>query len=314
MTPTIIIGSGMTGITCARILADAGAAVRVLDKGRGVGGRMATRRVALASGDVTFDHGAQYIRPRDAAFAEVLAQAGARPWPDGPDNGRQVGTPGMVAIPRALAEGLPVTQQAEVSTLVWHDGSWHLTTSAGEFTAKRVVLTIPAPQVAALLGPAHPFSPRLARVMMDPCLTLMAAFPKDSPRPFTQRLDAAHPLAWIAQDSSKPRRATLATTWVAQANLAFSQAHLDDSPDDLAAQMLPLLAEVLGVDPALALYARAHRWRYAQASVPLGQPFLRNGDGTLYAGGDWCLGPRAEDAWQSGRAIARDILEGADVV
>ncbi len=40
-----VIGAGMTGITCARALADAGFDVTVFEKSRGLGGRMATRRV-----------------------------------------------------------------------------------------------------------------------------------------------------------------------------------------------------------------------------------------------------------------------------
>lgn len=314
MDQTIIIGSGMAGIACARAMAEAGMPVRVLDKGRGIGGRMATRRAALPGGDVTFDHGAQYIRPRDPAFAEVLAAAGASDWPDGGDHDRLVGVPGMSSLPRALAEGLTVAQQAEVTAMVRQDGLWHLTTGAGVLRAKRVVLTIPAPQAAALLGPAHPFAADLARVTMDPCLTLMAAFPPDSARPFVQRLDPDHDLTWIAQESSKPGRTAAAVTWVAQAGLSFSVAHLESDPEDIAALMLRHLAEVLGVDPQDALFARSHRWRYAQASTALGQPFLRDDTGALFVGGDWCLGARAEDAWQSGRAMARDILESADVL
>ncbi|NBB97783.1 MAG: NAD(P)-binding protein [Alphaproteobacteria bacterium] len=313
MDETIIIGSGMTGITCARSLANAGQPVRVLDKGRRVGGRMATRHVTMASGDLAFDHGAPYLRPSDPEFAQILARAGARPWPDGPDQGRQVGVPGMSGVALALADGLDVMQQTEVTGLRWHDHAWHVDTSAGVTRAGRVILTIPAPQVTALLGATHPFHADLARVVMVPCLTLMAAFPADSPRPFTSRSDPSHPLAWIAQDTTKPGRAGAAVTWVAQASVAFSGEQLDAGPDDIAAHMLPLLADVLRVDPARALCARAHRWRHAQVGTPLGQPFLRARDRTLYAGGDWCLGPRAEDAWQSGRAIARDILDGDHV-
>ena len=314
MDQTIIIGSGMAGIACARALSDAGGAVRVLDKGRGIGGRMATRRVALPQGDVTFDHGAQYMRPQDPDFAQALAMAGAGAWPDADDHGRQVGMPGMSSVPRAMAAGLTVLQQTEVSAMALLDGVWHLKTGAGDLLAKRVVLTVPAPQAARLLGPGHPFAPHLARVTMEPCLTLMAAFPPDSARPFVQRADPAHDLTWIAQDSAKPGRTDKAVTWVAQAGLRFSRAHLEAGTDDIAALMLPLLAEVLGIDPHEALHARAHRWRYAQASTALGQPFLRNDEGTLFVGGDWCLGARAEDAWQSGRAMARDILESADVL
>lgn len=314
MDQTIIIGSGMAGISCARALAEAGVTVRVLDKGRGIGGRMATRRVSLPTGDLTFDHGAQYMRPRDAAFAQALAAAGSCPWPDGTDHGRHVGVPGMSSVPRAMAAGLNVAQQTEVSAMTLRDGVWHLMTPAGELQARRVILTIPAPQAARLLGPDHPFAPHLARVTMAPCLTLMAAFAPNSARPFVQRRDPDHDLAWIAQDSAKPGRADAAVTWVAQAGPAFSRARLESSTEDMTAPMLRSLAEVLGADPSHALHARVHRWRYAQASTALGQPFLRDDARSLFVGGDWCLGARAEDAWHSGRAIAQDILNCADVL
>lgn len=53
-----------------------------------------------------------------------------------------------------------------------------------------------------------------------------------------------------------------------------------------------------------------HMWRYAFVSCPLGQPFLMSENETLFAGGDWCLGARAEDAWPSGLAIAQKIADG----
>lgn len=310
MGDTLIIGSGMAGITCARALTQAALPVRLLDKGRKIGGRMATRTVVIAGGDVSFDHGAQYLRPRDPEFAETLAQTRAQSWPDASDHGLYVGVPGMSDIPRMLADGLDVTQQTDVTSILQDNGGWQLTTSVGAIRASRLVLTIPAPQVIRLLGHAHPFAADLGRVVMEPSLTLMAAFPADSPRPFVERLDPSHPLAWIAQDSTKPGRAQAAVSWVAQAVQSFSKENLEADPEKIAARMLALLAEVLGADPVKALYVRAHRWRYAQASTPLGRPFLRNDDRTLYSGGDWCLGARAEDAWRSGRAMAHDILEG----
>jgi predicted NAD/FAD-dependent oxidoreductase len=42
--------------------------------------------------------------------------------------------------------------------------------------------------------------------------------------------------------------------------------------------------------------------------TPLGRAFLRDADGGLYIGGDWCLGARIEEAWDSGAAMAADLL------
>ena len=47
MSNVVVIGAGMSGIACARALQAEGVTVRLIDKGRGVGGRMSTRRAAV---------------------------------------------------------------------------------------------------------------------------------------------------------------------------------------------------------------------------------------------------------------------------
>ena len=357
----IVVGAGMAGLACARALADHGVAVRVLDKGRGIGGRMATRRVALPGPDrqteLRFDHGAQYVTARDPGFAAVLdgaAAAGAAAvWDRTGPRPRFTGLPGMSGLARHLAAGVEVVQGAAVTGLRRTRAGWALHLGATVMTAPRVVLAIPAPQAAALLGAAD-VAPggqaggqagrlleALAGVRMAPCLTLMAAFPaggapdadlRDAGSPDTGPratsplgarflVDADHPLAWIARDSSKPGRtgsgpdagagtgtdAGGVSGWVAQAGPAWSARHLDEAPDAIAARMLPLLAARLGLAPGAARHVAAHRWRYARVETPLGAPFLADAASGLWLAGDWCLGARVEAAWHSGRAVAAAV-------
>lgn len=309
-TDILIIGAGMAGLACARHLTTAGHSPLVIDKGRGTGGRMATRRVSIAGHNLSFDHGAQYFTSRNPAFAAQIAAAGdsvAR-WDDGAGETRLVGCPGMASLPRTMAQAINVRPQVEVKNLHQHGSRWHLETTEGAFHARRLVMTIPAPQAARLLGPVHPASASLETVEMAPCLTLMAAFPAEEPKPFASLASQSHPLAWIAQDSTKPGRNASVTGWVAQASPGWSRQHLEETPDTLAPLLLASLAEVIGADPQTAIHAIAHRWRYARVIKALGQPFLRSDDSTLWLGGDWCLGPRVEAAWESGDAIGRDLL------
>jgi renalase len=304
MMRVAIIGAGIAGLACARRLADAGMAPVIFDKGRGIGGRLATRRVD----GMQFDHGAQYVTARDAGFAAALRglQGAVGGWDDGSGDQRLVGVPGMSALARALAAGLQVRQQTQVTSVRAVAGGWAVHVGDTVETFDRVVITVPAPQVAGLLGPDHPVLAQLADVRLAPCLTLMAATP--APAPFTARSDAKDALAWIAQDSSKPARPQGGmTTWVAQASPAFSAAHLEEDTTATVARMLPLLCDRLGIASAQITHASAHRWRYARVITALGRPFL-SAAGTLFIGGDWCLGPRVEAAWISGDAMGRAVL------
>ncbi|MEM1163764.1 MAG: FAD-dependent oxidoreductase, partial [Pseudomonadota bacterium] len=239
---------------------------------------------------------------------EAARDAGAVDlWEGGSGEEHFVGVPGMSAMAKYLAKGLDIQQKEEVRTLSPVNDHWAVNTETAERTADRVAMTVPAPQAAKLLGPAHPLSARLGHVKMAPCLTLMAAFGDAAPVPFAQRRDASDDLSWIACNSDKPGRPGPGC-WIAQAGVAWSEKHLELERDDIAALMLPMLCDRIGADPASALFAAAQRWRYAHVATPLGAPFLKDENGSLWLGGDWCLGPRVEAAWDSGTAIANDIL------
>ena len=67
-----IVGAGICGLAAAAELAAAGREVAVFDKSRGIGGRLATRRVDAMS----FDHGAPAAHG-EAAFLDWLTTLGA---------------------------------------------------------------------------------------------------------------------------------------------------------------------------------------------------------------------------------------------
>ena len=311
MSDVVVIGAGMSGIACARALQAAGIPVRVIDKGRGIGGRVATRRAEVAGTPVSFDHGAQYLDQSEAAKdIAALDQDAVDIWHLGDNNTRIVGSPGMSAFPKALARGLDITLNCRVTTLTAHDALWKIETEAEEIQASHVAITVPAPQLAPILGETHPIVQKAASVVMNPCLTLMAAFDQDTPTPFVTRRDATAILSWIARNDTKPGRATAYQTWVAQENPDWSAAHIDEDRATVICQMVELLCDELGVDPSFLRHAGLQGWRYSFVEKPYGKPFISYG--TMWAGGDWCCGPKIQDAWQSGSAIAADILRVLD--
>ncbi len=301
--PVIIIGAGLTGLTCARHLADRGVDSILLDKGRGIGGRLSTRR-----GDgVQFDHGAQYITPDSSAFRALLEQAeregAAARLADKPES--FVGLPGMTGLAKFIGRGLDIRQNIRVQTLRRSNTGWGLSWDGGGLAANRVVMTVPVPQAIDLLVETS-LSRALDQVRMDPCLTLMVA--AEAEATFNMFRDPDADIAWIARDSSKPGRPGT-PCWVAQASADFSRRHLESSQEEIAEIMLQRVAAKLGLT-SQPTYLSAHRWRYALTAHPLGQSHLQDDTGTLFVGGDWCLGASAEDAWQSGCALADAVLAG----
>jgi predicted NAD/FAD-dependent oxidoreductase len=312
-----IIGAGIAGLSAARALMDAGISPVIFDKGRGIGGRVATRRVTLQAGAaLQFDHGAQFATAKGAGFASALdrlrASGHAAVWDtrlEGSARSQIIGVPAMSALARGLGQGAQVVQNAAVLALQQMGTQWRIAMGDGTSVyARRVLLTVPAPQLGALLGADHPLALGVQHVQMQPCLTLMVAA-RGPAAPFTAQRLPDDDRAWIAQDSTKAGRSTAGyTTWVAQAGLRFSTQHLEKSAEEMAAIMLPLLRARVGIGAQDVVYSAAHRWRYARVGTPLGRAFLRDADGGLYIGGDWCLGARIEAAWDSGAAMAADLL------
>lgn len=307
-----IVGAGMAGLSCADALRSVGHQVTVLDKGRGPGGRMSTRRIDTPLGQVSFDHGAQYFTVRDKGFSTAVqrweADGVVARWPlVGPDC--WVGTPGMNAVIKAMASAHDVRWNTLVDRIEPGNDGWMVKAgdaAFGPFDA--VVLAIPAEQALPFLS-LHDFS--MAREAMlarsQPCWTVMAAFsePLATDRGMLRDMGA---LGWVARNAAKPGRDGGPDGWVIQARPEWSLAHIEDQASDVAARLLAEFSAALGLALPPPLIAVAHRWRYAM-SAGLGLGALWNEQAGLGVCGDWLLGPRVECAWQSGEQLARAMLD-----
>ena len=318
--PIAVIGAGLAGISAARALIARGHAVTIFDKGRGPGGRLATRRIEAEGRTLQFDHGAQYLRAESADFAAALAEAGTAPWPDA---ARRVGVPSMSAVPRALLGDIPCVASRHVGQITGDSGAWILRhwdarlvrpgkplpdaapEEAGPFAA--VLLTMPAPQAREVLGQHAPrLHEALAAICYAPCWTVMAAFNAPLALPETLRPEA-HAIGWAARDSAKPGRDAGQESWVIQAAPAWTRAHLELPVEDIAQPLMAALASFSAVPLPAPFMAVAHRWRYSLLEAPLGEPCLWDAAARIGYASDGCISGRAEAAWQSGVALAAQV-------
>ena len=323
MTDIAIIGAGMAGLICAQRLTQAGYSVVVVEKSRGLGGRLATRRLY----GTWADHGACYLKPKGELFQNFVQLLRDRHilevWanPTQPDSApRYIVPAGMSAIAKFIAQGLQIQLNQRVTAIhPTPENSWCLTLESNEeLTAKALVLAIPAPQALTLLAPlgeavlGREFIDNLSSVEFYPSVSAIAGYSATSVElpPWNERkFTDDDVLGWIGLDSSK-RPNPQQPVFVLQSSAKFAELHLE-TPDlqPVGKEMLQTVAQRLAL-PWLEQpeWMQVHRWRYAFPSRPWSNPVLSaQASLPLVCCGDWCGGYLVEDAMISGLAASREI-------
>ena len=315
-----VVGAGLAGLACALRLGEAGVHARVFEAQRAPGGRLATRRFAVAS----FDHGAQYVTATDERFRQQLDRAAAagaagRWHPAWPGRDRRddlwVGLPAMNSLPRFLAEDLDVEYGARIARLERNRRGWTLLDDRGaahtDFTA--VAIALPAPAAAALAGGRTPLAARVRAVPMAPCWAALVAFDASLPGMPDAGFAGDAMLRWYARNGSKPGR-DARDSWVLHASPDWSRVEFDQPAQNVQRALLDRFSEHIGRALPRALVSDAHRWRHARVEAPLGEPFLLDPDSGIGFCGDWCLDARAEAAWLSGVALGTALSEAREAI
>lgn len=323
-----IIGAGLAGLSCGRQLRAAGYQVCVLDKSRGLGGRMATRRI---TGPLRIDHGLRYWpnAAEDEAIAPLtqeLIEAGViKPWQVSAYELQNqdalvsidiapvyVASDGMSAIAKYLAQGfipdetlLNGYRAVKLSPYGQADDrGWRIECEDHKIVmARKCVLAIPAAQAADLVESDRSTAERVSEqaiadlkaVEYDPCLTVLAGYGSHSdmgklnPDGWMVTDRVGTSTDWIGLDSSKRTSPEAETTLVIHSKSGFAQKYIDSGDLQPAASvLLRANARKYGDWIAQPSWFQIHRWRYAFVSKPYGQSMLEL-DPALICVGDWCV-------------------------
>jgi renalase len=334
-----IVGAGIAGLCAAGELIAVGRRVLVLEKSRGVGGRMATRRL----GEAVCDHGAQFFTVRGRAFGGLVTEAhdagAVTTWCDGfpratsaaaavtpaaDGHPRWRGVRGMTDLPKRLAAvavgrdhpgRCDIRTGVRVATVGAADpsagkGGVSITLDDGPpLWARAAVLTCPVPQALDLLAGGsldEAAREELARVAYDPCFALMLelARPSGVPPPGAIQFapDTTGSIAWLADNFQKGISPVPAVT--VHATAAFSRAHFDAPPDEVAAALLDAIRPWVAAADVVA--SSLQRWKFSHPTVILEQPLVAARlDPPIVCCGDAFGGPKVEGAAASGLAAGR---------
>lgn len=307
MNETIaVVGAGISGLLLARALTARGEDVVVLEKSRGLGGRLATKRL----GDATFDSGAQYFTAKSERFAAMVAEWAAAgvvtPWP-GASAHRWIARPSMNALGKFLADGVDVRREAKVLKVRRENGGWELTMeNQPPIRAGRLVLTAPVPQSLVLLqagGVELPseLAKELAELTYHPCLALLLTLGGASAVPVQGVALADGPVRWIADNTKKGISSGGAGAVTVHLSPSFAAEHYAKTEAELAALVLPGIAEQLG---APVVNMALQRWKFSEPVASFAQRCVWLPELGLGMAGDALGGPRVEGAALSGLELA----------
>lgn len=332
----VIVGAGLSGLVAARTLTDAGVDVLLVDKGRSVGGRLATRRI----GGARLDHGAQFFTVRTPAFQrrvdDWIERGLVHVWTHGfgDDDGhpRYVATAGMNSLAKDLAAGLDV----ECSTLAFtlrpaeeNETRWEVVIDDGSVrAADAVILTAPLPQTFALLADVGVWKSgdpdvdeRIDAVVSrhgieldggpfrtpyDRTIALLVTLdrpPTGIPDPGGVQMTDGD-LSFVGDNVAKGVSDEPAVT--VHASAAWSEEHWEDDADALRDALLDAARSWIG--GASVVEVQVKKWRFSAPSKVWPDPCWTTADGTIVVAGDAFAGPRVEGAHNSGLAAAHALV------
>lgn len=273
MNEYIVIGAGITGLTIAKRLN-----CTIIEKSRGVGGRMATRRID----EKKFDHG-------NPCWPESLRTQELHRGCHIPD--------GMTSLPKKIAKGLDIILETRVLKLTRSQDFWILETDKGEYLSKNVVLTAPLPQALGLLDESKiEYSPQWKLAYHKSIVGLF-------------RL----PVELSAQDIFKEHQ----LYFMKNRNLcddgisfylspALSEEWFELTDVEILNRTTQLLWTFIKEKPLY--HSEIKKWRYSTPETSHNSPFLKPAPGLLLCG-DGFLHPGIEGSLASAESVLRELLK-----
>lgn len=325
MSGALVVGAGISGIACATAMAEAGVIPLVVDRGRAVGGRMASRTLrdtGTAFDGRVVDIGASYFTVSNPEFRAVVddwvTRGLARPWTDsfhvassdgvdavrtGPV--RYAANGGLRSLIADSASKLPEVWPSIDVTSITADGASLIVD--GE-RRSAVALCMPNAQAHRLIDASlmtSALEASMTGITYEPVIAVTAVFDVQCWEDFDGMFVNDDPvITWIANDGS--RRGDDAPVLVAHVNPVLSVRHLED-PASVLPIVLATLRRVLSLTDQ-PVWVDAHRWTFAKPMTAHQEPFHLEESRLLGLAGDaWADGPKVETAWLSGHLLGREL-------
>ena len=323
----LVIGAGMSGLVAATELQKKGLKVACVEKARGSGGRLSSKRITSSKtedmfsfdlGCASFDANTELFR---AQIDHWMADGLVKTWRYSKEGGTQyVGVPRNSSITRHLADQLNVHFATRITEIKKIGGFWRAFTGEGDTKkifaqSKDLVFATPPQQAADLLPEHHEFKRALSQSILLPQWVLMLNIKGNLGMVGDYREPKDSIISRLILEQGKPeRKANIGhQLWIVHANTDWSAEHMDIDKDKVISKLVAELATISGT-PVIIEDAYVHRWLYsiAQKTELSKRQFLFDDDGLWFCGdylADTTKLGGVEAAFTSGYQLAKNFLD-----
>ncbi|OLP90248.1 Kynurenine 3-monooxygenase [Symbiodinium microadriaticum] len=237
----------------------------------------------------------------------------------------------LVGLPTMSAIGKHIIREAQSSAIEfrscvgskaskasWDDAAkvWTLQVNSDPVQTCVLAVATSARSCVRLLGEACASGREASKVESNVCWALLVA----TSEPFSNLAWDAAVLqggpgcfAWVSRNSSKPARPKSPSPecWVLHASPDWSNPRAELEKGEVQGLLLEEFCHIFGCSTEVVVYAEAFRWNNAFPLNPsrLPEKCIVEPDRMLVAGGDWAVGDRVGDAFESGVAIAKAVRQ-----
>lgn len=301
---TTIIGAGISGLWVAHQLTKANNDITLFEKSKGVGGRMATKRI----GSEKFDHGAQFysdnLDMKDLHQIWLAAEI-TSPWFIKKEILRYRSHSGVTALAKNLGQNLNIQFNKKITSVQKTGPDYRLNFDDNSiFETQRLILTSPVPQSLEILKSSHIHYPsdlehihyaKAVVLLIEHVTTETDLVPESG-----YFEDSDSDIIFSIADQQKKNNC-VHKSWTITMSTAFSEKYFNESDQtilDIA------IAEVIKLIPEFKFTAvTLKKWRYSHPKNTYSQLFLKLENENIFLAGDAFGGPSISGAVRSANAL-----------
>ena len=314
-----VLGSGIAGSTIANLLSKK-YSVHVFDKARGAGGRSSNKKL---KGNLSFDHGVQYISPKSKVFTKIIQKLSKKKiLKNGEGNHvdfsferkfnnlKYIGVKGNNALIKYQLKGIKQFFTSQIIKIEHKKYFWEIKLDdKTKHQFKALILTCPFPQLKKLAERYLEKKVSNLKIQMQPNITVMVALKNKKELPISSIKFDDNMLAWAANENSKKRFKSNLNLWTLQASLKWSKKTINKykTNKSIMNKLISKFTQLTGLEKNKIIYKKIHGWKYSYSYQKTSLLSNWNKKYQLGICGDWFGGPKVENAWLSANDLAKKI-------